>query len=100
MPPPSAPVTRVVELPLDILSLIVAECDQTTLKRIRLCCKWLDQEATRYLFAIISFEPRTVDMERVVRIANSNNKIAGAVKSLKLKKIPKLKDPGIKNFQD
>lgn len=89
----SVPDPPTVELPLEILGLIVAECarHRATLKQIRLCCKWLSREAAQYLFASICFRMRTEDMERVVNIANSTDTgIASAVKTLELRQTPRL----------
>lgn len=87
----STPCSSRVELLDDALSLIIAESDVETLKQIRLCCKWLAQQAAQHLFATIEFHMCCEDMERVIGIANSiTNGVARAVKILRLKQEPKL----------
>lgn len=91
MPPlPSVRDSLTVELPLEVLSLIAAHCDTATLKQVRLCNKWLAQESSPYLFATVSFQMRTEDVERVVNIVNSTNKLASLVKVLELEQTPRL----------
>lgn len=91
MPPVSGLGSSTVQLPNDVLAIIVSYLDERSLRRIRLCCRWLAREAARHVFSEVDFEMRTADLERVIGIANSSM-TADAVKILRLHQTPRLKE--------
>lgn len=89
IPPVSSLSSSTAQIPNDVLVIIVSMLDRPTLKQVRLCCRWLAHEATRRLFATVSFQMRAVDMERVIAIASCST-TANAVKDLQLEQLPRL----------
>lgn len=97
MPPASGSSSSTVQLPNDVLAIIVSYLDKRSLLQILFCGRWLAREAARYLFDEVRFQMRVKDLERVIGIANSNM-IADPVKVLRLQQTPRLPEVSFKDW--
>ncbi|KAL1632209.1 hypothetical protein SLS56_003943 [Neofusicoccum ribis] len=54
-----------------IICLVVAEAADTrdTLKQLRLCCRWLAEEAAKYLFVTVSVQLQKKSMEKLIEFS-------------------------------
>lgn len=91
------PGSSTVQLPNDVLAIIVSYLDKRSLRQIRFCCRWLAKEASRYLFSLVDFEMRAADLERVIGIANSSM-TADAVKTLHLHQTQRLEELSFRDW--
>ncbi|KAL1647049.1 hypothetical protein SLS58_002819 [Diplodia intermedia] len=89
-----------VQLPADVMALIVEKLDFQTRKQVRLCSSWLAKEAARHLFKEFEFEiiyPEA--LEHIAALAESSW-AAHALKTLVLSQQPRMEDRSFEYWRD
>lgn len=98
-PPHRAPDVHCVSLPTETVCQVVSEADSATLKQLRLSCKWLADEAAKYLFAVAKIEWRSKSMERLIE-RSKIPLVAAATRTLIMTDEGRLPDTISQRFQN